>query len=127
MPRHLSCASVSSRSAASCAQIHPLPTDHGSWVLMSARKAHEPTSPCDDYYNRFDIREWTPTESRLSAGSSTGGPRAGTCHPIFGQCALAPPIFPAPPLSMMPSRASVLIERIGRGELRPTSRQTAPR
>ena len=55
---------------------------------MSARKAHEPISPCDDYYNRFDIREWTRTESRLSAGSSTvaarnhggGGPTTFTTH-----------------------------------------------
>ena len=88
MPRHPSCASVSSRSAASCAQSHPLPTDHGSWVLMSARKAHEPISPCDDYYNRFRLRSSTRTESRMSAGPSTaaarnhgaGGPTTGTMH-----------------------------------------------
>ena len=88
MPRYPSCNPTTSRSAASCAPIHPTRTDHGSWVLMSARKAHEPISPCDDYYNRFDIREWTRTESRLSAGSSTvaarnhggGGPTAFTPH-----------------------------------------------
>ena len=88
MPRYPSCNPTTSRSAASCAPIHLTRTDHGSWVLMSARKAHEPISPCDDYYNRFDIREWTRTESRLSAGSSTvavrnhggGGPTTSTTH-----------------------------------------------
>ena len=34
---------------------------------------------------------------------SQSGPRTGTCHPIFGPCALAPPIFVAAPLPMMPS------------------------
>ena len=38
------------------------------------------------------------------------GPRAGTCHPAFGQCALAPPIFSAAPLSMLPSRAGAPIQ-----------------
>ena len=52
MPRHLPCTPETSRSAAFCAQIHPPPTDHGSWVLVSARKAHEPISPCDHGYHR---------------------------------------------------------------------------
>ena len=42
---------------------------------------------------------------------SQSGPRTGTCHPAFGQCALAPPIFSAAPLSMMPSRAGAPIQR----------------
>ena len=58
---------------------------------------------------------------------SQSGPRAGTRHPIFGPCALAPPIFKAAPSSMMSSRAGVSIESIGREPLRLTSRQTAPR
>ena len=58
---------------------------------------------------------------------SQPGPRAGTRHPIFAQCALALPIFSAVPSSVMPSRAGVSIERIRREPLRLTSRQTAPR
>ena len=61
---------------------------------------------------------------------SQSGPRTGTRHLIFGQCALAPPIFVAPPLSMMPSRAGVTIEQAQWGELpltsRHASRQIAP-
>ena len=76
------------RSAASCAQIHPTRTDHGSWVLVSAGKAHERISPCNDDYNWFDVREWTRTESRVSTGSSTvaarnhggGGPTTFITH-----------------------------------------------
>lgn len=88
MPRHRLCTPETSRSAASCAQIHPPPTEHGSWVLVSTRKSHEPISPCDDYYNRFRLRSSTRTESRMSVGPSTaaarnhgaGGPTTGTMH-----------------------------------------------
>ena len=88
MPSHLPYTPTTPRSAASCAQTHPTRTDHGSWVLVSARKAHEPISPCNDHFNRFDVREWTRTESRVSAGSSTvaarnhggGGPTTFTTH-----------------------------------------------
>ena len=46
----------------------------------------------------------------LSRPVSQSGPRTGHCHPIFGQCALAPPICVAAPMPMMPSRPGVPIE-----------------
>ena len=85
MPRHLPCTPETSRSAASCTQIHLTRTDHGSWVLVSASQAHELVLSCHDDYHRFDVREWTRTESRMSAGPSTaaacnhGGGSPTTC------------------------------------------------
>ena len=88
MPCHLPYISTTPRSAAFCAHIHSTRTDHGSWVLFSARKAHELVLLFGDYNNRFDVRERTRTEIRLSAGSSTvaarnhggGGPTTCTTH-----------------------------------------------
>ena len=37
---------------------------------------------------------------------SQSGPRAGTRHPVFGQCALAPPSFVAPPCQSCPREPS---------------------
>ena len=54
-------------------------------------------------------------------------PRTGKCHPIFGPCVLAPPIFSAVPSSMVLSRAGVPCERIRREPLTLISSQTAPR
>ena len=88
MPCHLPYIPTTPRSAAFCAHIHSTRTDHGSWVLFSARKAHEPVLLFDDYNNQSDVRERTRTEIRLSAGSSTvaarnhggGGPTTFTTH-----------------------------------------------
>ena len=57
-------------------------------MLVSASQAHELVLSCHDDYHRFDVREWTRTESRLSAGPSTaaarnhggGGPTTCTTH-----------------------------------------------
>ena len=55
-----------------------------------------------------------PQKCALLRPVSQSGPRTGTRHPIFGQCAMAPPIFQAAPSLIMPSRAGVPSERIGR-------------
>ena len=82
------CTLTTLRSASSCTQIHLTRTDHGSWVLVSASQAHELVLSCHDDYHRFDVGEWTQTESRVSAGPSTaaarnhggGGPTTCTTH-----------------------------------------------
>ena len=95
MPCHLPYIPTTPRSATFCAHIHSTRTDHGSWVLFSARKAHELVLLFGVYYNRFDVRERTRTEIRLSAGSSTvaarnhgGGAPTTTCttHDELVQC-----------------------------------------
>ena len=41
VPRHLSCTPTTPQSAASCAQIRPTHTDHGSWVDSTPVNGHE--------------------------------------------------------------------------------------
>ena len=97
MPCHLPYIPTTPRSAAFCAHIHSTRTDHGSWVLFSARKAHELVLLFGDYNNRFDVRERTRTEIRLSAGSSTvaarnhggGAPTTCTTHDELVQVRLS--------------------------------------
>ena len=97
MPCHLPYIPTTPRSAAFCAHIHSTRTDHGSWVLFSARKAHELVLLFGVYYNRFDVRERTRTEIRLSAGSSTvaarnhggGAPTTCTTHDELVQVRLS--------------------------------------
>ena len=87
------CTPTTLRSAASCTQIYLTRTDHGSWVLVSASQAHELALSCHADYHRFDVREWTRTESRVSAGPSTaaarnhgdGGPATCTTHGKLAQ------------------------------------------
>ena len=67
-------------------------------MLVSVSQAHELVLSCHDDYHRVDVREWTRTESRVSAGPSTaaarnhggGGPTTCTTHGELVQGAREP-------------------------------------